>query len=74
MTGPEGTRTIRVNGVERPMLVTRVDELLSELGCSPERRGVAVALNGTVVPRSEWDSRPLKAGDEIEIVGAVQGG
>ena len=67
-------QTLRVNGRERALRATRVDELLRELGCPPEQRGVAVAVNGSVVPRSEWSSRPLQAGDEIEIVGAVQGG
>ena len=65
---------LRVNGRERELSASRVEELLHELGCPAERQGVAVALNGTVVPRSEWPSRPLRDGDEIEIVGAVQGG
>ncbi|MDP3894711.1 sulfur carrier protein ThiS [Nocardioides sp.] len=38
------------------------------------RDGTAVALNGTVVPRSELDARRLGAGDVVEIVTAVQGG
>ncbi|MDR2998929.1 MAG: sulfur carrier protein ThiS [Microbacterium sp.] len=38
------------------------------------RLGVAVAVGGAVVPRSRWSARPLAAGDEIEIVTAVQGG
>jgi sulfur carrier protein len=36
--------------------------------------GIAVALNGDVVPRGRWDSTPLAAGDQVEIVTAVQGG
>ncbi|MCZ9308401.1 sulfur carrier protein ThiS [Corynebacterium uberis] len=35
--------------------------------------GVAVAVNGAVVPRSEW-SRPISDGDVIDILTAVQGG
>ncbi|MBT1002927.1 sulfur carrier protein ThiS [Paenarthrobacter sp. DKR-5] len=38
------------------------------------RLGVAVALNAEVVPRSRWASTPVAAGDDIEIVTAVQGG
>lgn len=38
------------------------------------RLGVAVAVGGTVVPRSRWSARPVAEGDEIEIVTAVQGG
>ena len=39
-----------------------------------DRRGVAAALDGEVVPRSDWDATPLDDGAEVEIVGAVQGG
>lgn len=36
--------------------------------------GVAVALNGTVIPRHRLAATPLAEGDEVEIVMAVQGG
>jgi len=41
-----------------------------------ERRphGVAVALGDDVVPRDDWERQPLRAGDTVEIVTAVQGG
>ncbi|THV42856.1 sulfur carrier protein ThiS [Glycomyces buryatensis] len=37
------------------------------------RRGIAVAVNGEVVPRSEWDL-PLADGDTVEVLTATQGG
>jgi sulfur carrier protein len=37
-------------------------------------RGVAVARNGEVVPRSRWDVETVHIGDAIEIVWAVAGG
>jgi sulfur carrier protein len=40
----------------------------------PDRRGVAVAVDGEVVPRGEWDTTELHDGTRVEIVGAVQGG
>ncbi|HEU5429334.1 MAG TPA: sulfur carrier protein ThiS [Actinocrinis sp.] len=40
----------------------------------PSRTGIAVAVGDAVVPRTEWDSRHLRDGDEIEILTAVQGG
>jgi sulfur carrier protein len=43
-----------------------------EIDCS--RGGVAVALNGEVVPRAEWDQTPVKPDDKIEIVHIVRGG
>ena len=39
-----------------------------------ERRGVAVAVAGEVVPRSEWDATPLREGQQVDVVHAVQGG
>jgi sulfur carrier protein len=50
---------------------TSVAVLLESLGF-PDR-GVAVAVNWAVLPRSEWD-RALPAGARIDVVTAVQGG
>jgi sulfur carrier protein len=38
------------------------------------RRGVAVAVNGTVVPRSTWETSRLADGDAVEVLTAAQGG
>ncbi|HWD53176.1 MAG TPA: sulfur carrier protein ThiS [Acidimicrobiales bacterium] len=40
----------------------------------PSPKGVAVARNGEVVPKSRWAQTPLVLGDRIEIVTAVAGG
>jgi sulfur carrier protein len=37
-------------------------------------QGVAAAVNGDVVRRTAWESTPLAAGDQVEVVTAVQGG
>lgn len=41
---------------------------------TPEEKGVAVALNGYVVPKARWADTPLAQGDTLEIVRAFQGG
>lgn len=41
---------------------------------APSRRGIAVALNGNVVPRSAWASTAVDAGDHVEVLTAAQGG
>lgn len=41
---------------------------------APDPRGVAVALDGEVVPRSRWASTSLALGQSVEILKAVQGG
>lgn len=38
------------------------------------QRGVAVAVNGTVVPRSTWAQARLADGDAVEVLTAAQGG
>ncbi len=36
--------------------------------------GVAAAVNGDVIVRGSWAATPLRDGDQVEIVTAVQGG
>jgi thiazole synthase len=43
-------------------------------GAPESTRGVAVALDGEVVPRSEWESTPLIDGAAVEVLAAIQGG
>jgi sulfur carrier protein len=38
------------------------------------RQGIAVAVNGEVVPRSEWDDHAISDGDRVEVLGAKGGG
>ncbi|ATO16407.1 thiamine biosynthesis protein ThiS [Micromonospora sp. WMMA2032] len=37
-------------------------------------RGLAVAVNGEVVPRGGWPSSVLRDGDRVEVLSATQGG
>jgi len=43
-------------------------------GAEPGGRGVAVAVDGEVVPRGEWDAFELRDGQRVEVLQAVQGG
>jgi sulfur carrier protein len=43
-------------------------------GAPPEGRGVAVAVDGEVVPRGEWSATRLSDGQRVEVLQAVQGG
>ena len=36
--------------------------------------GIAAAVNGELVRRASWPSTRLAAGDEVEVLTAVQGG
>jgi sulfur carrier protein len=63
---------ITVNGEPRELAGT-VNELLDALGLEV-RRGLAVAVDATVVPRGEWGTTTVADGARVEIVTAVQGG
>ena len=38
------------------------------------RSGIAVAVDGEVVPRVGWSDRSLADGQQVEVLQAVQGG
>ncbi|MCP2164805.1 sulfur carrier protein ThiS [Goodfellowiella coeruleoviolacea] len=63
----------RVNGVERDLPDgATVATVLAELNAPPS--GVAVALDGAVVPRAAWPDTVLTEGAVVEVLTAVQGG
>lgn len=66
-------KAVEVNGApwEGPPGTT-VAELVS-LWC-PSPKGIAVARNGEVVPKSAWAATVVALGDRIEIVTAAAGG
>jgi len=47
---------------------------LEALGVQDEARGVAVAVDGEVVPRAQWRTFALADGARIEVLTAMQGG
>jgi sulfur carrier protein len=64
-----------VNGVARQFPDgAGLPDLLAGFGHTAAARGVALAVNGEVVPRAEWTTRPLADGDAVELLVAVQGG
>jgi sulfur carrier protein len=65
---------IRVNGQDEPLAADTLAALLAEKAVDTGQRGVAVALNGAMVPRAAWAQTTLQAGDSVEIVRARQGG
>lgn len=65
---------LTLNGRRHPYPGPELMTLLQELDIPPDARGVAVARNGEVVPRAQWATTALQPGDEIDVVGAVQGG
>lgn len=67
--------TIQINGRAHELAAgATVQDALALIGISSEQSGVAVALNGTVVPRSRWAEHRVEEGAVIEVVTAAQGG
>jgi sulfur carrier protein len=67
-------QTIRINGESEPLSAVTLEALLAEKAVDTAQRGIAVALNGAVVPRAAWPATELHPGDSVEIVRARQGG
>jgi sulfur carrier protein len=62
-----------INGEHRQIATdATLASVLREFGV-PER-GVAVALDGAVVPRALWPDTTLRPDASIEVLTAVQGG
>lgn len=64
---------VHVNGRTRELEARRTVGALVDDEVT-DRRGVAVAIDGEVVPRAHWDDTLVVDGMRLEIVGAVQGG
>jgi sulfur carrier protein len=66
---------LRVNG--EPVCVpdgSTIADLVARVAEDDDPKGVAVAVDRCVVPRSEWASTPARAGSLVEVVTAAAGG
>jgi sulfur carrier protein len=64
-----------INGIEAELRrAATVADAVAAAGVEEAGRGVAVAVEGEVVPRAEWRARELREGESVEVVHAVQGG
>ncbi|GAB3282692.1 sulfur carrier protein ThiS [Parasphingorhabdus pacifica] len=62
-----------INGTQREFPEeTTVAAALAELEM-PEQ-GIAVAIDGNLVPKGQWAETPLRPGGTVEVLSAVQGG
>ncbi len=68
------TASIRINGESKPLAAGTIAELLHSLGIEASRAGLAVAVNGRIVPRASWADAVISAGDDIDVVRPAQGG
>lgn len=66
---------IALNGREQELRdgATIADAVQAAVG-DAERWGIAVALDGEVVPRGRWNATELREGQAVEVLEARQGG
>ncbi len=64
---------ILVNGKTYTFDYATLGELLREMNLH-ERRGVAVALNGQIVPGTAWKDQVVQPADRITVIQATAGG
>jgi thiazole synthase len=66
---------VELNGAPRELPdAAMLADAVRESGAGEGARGVAAALDGEVVPRGEWERTPLREGQSVEVLAAIQGG
>ncbi len=66
---------VTINGEERVFeRELSLRELLKELDIEFREVGLAISVNGEIIPKSAYDVTCIKEGDSIEIVQLVGGG
>jgi sulfur carrier protein len=66
---------VLLNGSEAELIDgATVQTAVESLDLPASGRGVAVAVDAEVVPRTQWDTHKLDEGARVEILRAIQGG
>lgn len=69
------TATFHLNGEPAELADgATVRSVLDGMGVDADARGIAVAVDGEVVPRSAWAGHALGGGERVEVLTATQGG
>ena len=67
--------TIWLNGHPKELVPgTSLADAIDAMVAPLDGRGVAAAVDGEVVPRTQWKDTTLAEGQHVEVVQAVQGG
>ena len=65
---------ITINQQNRTVSESCSVEQLLNFVLNKSATGIAVAVNQTIVPKSDWETRFLDPGDQIILIKATQGG
>lgn len=71
---PRMNKKITINGEQRTVKAATLVDLLKTESINPSAKFVAVAINGSVIPRPSWSITKVKTGDSVEIVQPAPGG
>ncbi len=73
---PQTLHTVTLNGESAEIAPdSTIADVLRERGLDPsDPKGIAVAVNEEVVPKSTWGATHISAGDNVEVITARQGG
>ncbi|BDY04820.1 sulfur carrier protein ThiS [Ferrimonas sp. YFM] len=63
---------LTINGESRQVTSTTLAQLITELG--QKGGALALALNGTIVPKGQWPQTPLNNGDSVDLFSVIAGG
>lgn len=67
-------KEITINGEQRTVSASTLVDLLKTESINPSAKFVAVAINGSVIPRPSWSITKVETGDSVEIVQPAPGG
>ena len=65
---------VTINGKPESVTAVTIADVVAAMGKDPAGKGLAVALNGEVVPRRTWAERTITDDDRIELLEAVKEG
>lgn len=65
---------VTINGEEIKTEAVTINELIRQQNLEGGGKGIAIAINGSVIPKERWHEHHLNEEDDIEIVRATQGG
>ncbi|MGK0289601.1 MAG: sulfur carrier protein [bacterium] len=53
---------------------TNIDTLIDILNLTARKKGIALAVNENVIPKTEWDQFRFQESDKVLIIQAIRGG
>jgi len=62
-----------LNNQKKEVTENSIEHLLTEIGLK-STKGIAIAINDVVIPKTDWENDKLKENDRVTVIRATQGG